>query len=229
MKRVCVAALVVLAAIDEVFAQISGSASLQNGQCSLENVQLEVGMPRLEAEAQIAAALGRRNEYSPYANNLRGGTAEYRDIACKLKVSFRPGAPAALLRTTEGVIVHRLPIDESVEGFKLELVRSPNHEPTIPTVDAIASCAVEAEPRTSGAWQPPRVTCDSVLAFLSEAKAVAKDTWFHSYSHVASYDYEGTVTLRTGDRVRWLIRPGGLGRLSFGDGGELFLVRCCTK
>jgi hypothetical protein len=231
MKRVCVALLLVVAAAAEVFAQHGGSASLQNSQCSLEKVKLEVGMPRLEAEAQIASALGRQNQYTLYANNLRGGSVEYSDIACKLRVSFRPGAPAALLRTTEGAVVHRLPIDESVEEFKLELVQSPDPEPTIPTVDTIASCAVEAEPEplTRGGWQPPRVTCDNVLAFLREAKAVSKDTWFHNYSHVASYDYAGTVMLRTGDRVRWLVRPGGLGRLSFADGRELFLVRCCTK
>src|SRR5262249_44002918 len=100
MSRIFASLLLVLATAARVFAQTGGLASLQDSQCSLRNVKLEVGMPRLEAEARIAAALGKQNEYSLYANNLLGGLAEYRDIACKLKVSFRPGAPAALLRTT---------------------------------------------------------------------------------------------------------------------------------
>ena len=104
-----------------------------------------------------------------------------------------------------------------------------DREPTVPSPDAIASCMVEAEPRAGRGWKPPEVTCDDVLAFLAKAKAVSKDTWLHSFSHVGSADYEGTMTLRTGERVSWLIRPGGLGRLRFTDGSELFLVRCCTK
>ena len=142
MKRARAPLLVVLATAAGAFPQSGGSAPVQDSQCALENVKLEVGMPRLEAETRIAVALGKQNEYSLYANNLLGGSVEYRDIACTLKVSFRPGAPAALLKTTEGDVVHRLPIDESVGEFKLEFVRSPDREPAIPSVDAIASCAV---------------------------------------------------------------------------------------
>ena len=227
MKPARAPLLLVLATAAGAFPQSGGSAPVQDSQCALENVKLEIGMPRLEAETRIAVALGKQNEYSLYANNLLGGSVEYRDIACTLKVSFRPGAPAALLRTTEGDIVHRLPIDESVGEFKLEFVGSSDREPAMPRVEAIASCAVGAEPPNIGAWKAPRVSCDDLLAFLAKAKAVSKDSWLHDYSHVASSDYTGTITLRTGERVRWLIRPGGLGRLTFADGRELFLVRCC--
>ena len=102
-------------------------------------------------------------------------------------------------------------------------------EPIAPSWDAIASCAVQVEPLPTGAWKPAQVTCDDVVAFLMEAKAVSQDAWLHSYSHVAHSDYTGTITLRTGERVRWLIRPGGLGSLTFQDGQELFLVRCCRN
>jgi hypothetical protein len=216
-----------LAAAASAVPHSGGAAQIQDNQCTLENVKLEVGMPRLEAETRIAVALGKQNAYSLYANNLLGGSVEYRDIACTLKVSFRPGAPAALLRTTEGDIVHRLPIDESIGEFKLEFVRSPDREPAMPRADAVASCAVEAEPPNIGVSKASRVSCDDLLAFLAKATTVSHESWLHNYSHVASSDCTGTITLRTGERIRWLIRPGGLGRLTFADGRELFLVRCC--
>jgi hypothetical protein len=99
----------------------------------------------------------------------------------------------------------------------------------LPSPEQIASCVVDVKPPQTGAWKPPEVTCKEVLAFLATAKVVSKDSWLHNYSHVAMADYTGTITLRTGETVRWLIRPGGLGSLRFQGGAELFLVRCCAK
>ena len=102
-------------------------------------------------------------------------------------------------------------------------------EAAIPASGSIASCAVESKARVTGAWNPPRVTCKDVVVFLREAKAVSKDVWLHDYSHVGMADHTGTITLNTGEKIRWLIRPGGLGQLTLQDGTELFLVRCCAK
>jgi hypothetical protein len=77
-------------------------------------------MPRLEAETLIAGALAKRVEYTPYANNLRGGPVVYRAKHCVLRVIYQPGAPAALLSTPEGKTMHRQPRDESVIAFQLE-------------------------------------------------------------------------------------------------------------
>ena len=102
-------------------------------------------------------------------------------------------------------------------------------EPTIPASGAIASCAVESQALGTGAWKPPPLTCKDVVVFLREAKAVSKDIWLHNYSHVAMADHTGTIMLNTGEKIRWLIRPGGLGRLTLQDGTELFLVHWCAK
>ena len=102
-------------------------------------------------------------------------------------------------------------------------------EATIPPSGAIASCAVESQAPGAGSWKPPRVTCDDVVVFLREAKAVTKDVWLHNYSHVAMADHAGTIILNTGEKIRWLIRPGGLGKLTLQNGTELFLVRCCAN
>jgi hypothetical protein len=103
-------------------------------------------------------------------------------------------------------------------------------ENLLPTPDQIVSCSIESGPRLSkGAWRPPPVKCESLSAFLSSAKVVTKKEWLHNYSHVALADSEGILKLRSGSTIRWLLRPGGLGRLIFPDGGELYLVKCCGK
>jgi hypothetical protein len=85
-------------------------------------VKLAEHMPRLGAEQAIAAALGTKVTYSLYANNLLGGVVEYRDGTCLLTVTYRPGAPAALLLTDTGKTEHRLPRDESVVSSELSQI-----------------------------------------------------------------------------------------------------------
>lgn len=101
-------------------------------------------------------------------------------------------------------------------------------EHAVPAPDEIVSCFSTSKPRAGdGAWQSPTVTCSTASAFLKGAKVVTKEHWQHDYSHVALADNEGILTLRSGDTIRWLLRPGGLGRLTFPDGSELHLVQCC--
>src|SRR5262245_41320118 len=76
-------------------------------------------------------------------------------------------------------------------------------DPALPSPEQIASCVVGVKPSQAGAWKPPEVTCNEVLAFLATAKVVPKDSWLHNYSHVAMADYTGTITLRTGESVLW--------------------------
>jgi hypothetical protein len=103
-------------------------------------------------------------------------------------------------------------------------------EPTLPTPEEIVACAIDSRPRTSeGSWKPPLVTCEMVSALLGGAKVVTKEEWQHNYSHVALADSEGILKLRSGSTIRWLMRPGGLGRLSFPDGRVFYLVKCCGK
>ena len=100
----------------------------------------------------------------------------------------------------------------------------------VPTPEEIVSCSVASMPRPGdGARKPPDVDCATVSAFLNGAKVVTKEEWLHNYSHVAFADTEGILKLRSGNAIRWLLRPGGLGRLTFPDGSELHLVMCCGK
>ena len=103
-------------------------------------------------------------------------------------------------------------------------------EKAIPGPAQITSCSVESRPRPiSGSWKLPRVGCKDLWKFLRGASVVSEETWLHSYSHVALSDTEGTLKVRSSKSVRWLLRPGGLGRLTYADGESLHLVKCCTK
>jgi len=100
----------------------------------------------------------------------------------------------------------------------------------VPTPEEIVSCSVASTPRPGdGARKLPDVDCATLSAFLNGAKVVTKEEWLNNYSHVAFADSEGILKLRSGNAIRWLLRPGGLGRLTFPDGSELHLVKCCGK
>lgn len=99
----------------------------------------------------------------------------------------------------------------------------------IPRALEVSSCSVTSVPASVGAWNPPVTTCSDLLLFLPAAQAVSEGAWLRNYSHVAGADTTGEIVLQSGEHVRWLVRPGGLGRLTFRGGAELFMVRCCAK
>ena len=108
-------------------------------------------------------------------------------------------------------------------------VAAPEFSNRIPASRDVAACFVAKTPKASGSWKPGRVTCVDVLAYLATAKVVTQHSWETEYSHVAFADHEGTLTLRNKAEIKWLLRPGGLGRLTMSDGSHIHLVRCCTR
>jgi len=57
---------------------------------------------------------------------------------------------------------------------------------------------------------------------------VSENHWRHGYSHVAFGDRTGTIKLKDGTTIRWMVRPGGLATLTFQDGTALYLARELT-
>ena len=98
------------------------TAATDRPTCRLASLEISKGMPRLAVEQKIQDALGIKPTYSPFANNLVGGTAKYEDEGCTLIVSYARGAPAPFTRTADGKTVHLPPHDEEV--LAVELVRS---------------------------------------------------------------------------------------------------------
>jgi len=57
---------------------------------------------------------------------------------------------------------------------------------------------------------------------------VSQEHWRHGYSHVAFADRTGTIKLKDGTAIRWMVRPGGLAKLTFQDGTALYLAKELT-
>jgi hypothetical protein len=57
---------------------------------------------------------------------------------------------------------------------------------------------------------------------------VSQEHWRHGYSHVAFADRTGTIKLKDGTVIRWMVRPGGLAKLTFQDGTALYLAKELT-
>lgn len=64
---------------------------------------------------------------------------------------------------------------------------------------------------------------------LSTWHRVPADQWANGYSHVGGGDRSGTISLRDGRRIRWMVRPGGLATLSFPDGAVYYLAKELTS
>lgn len=63
-----------------------------------------------------------------------------------------------------------------------------------------------------------------LVKILRDYHVVSKQGWKHNYSHVGGEDRTGTIVLRDGTKIQYMIRPGGLASLTFLDGRELFLA-----
>jgi hypothetical protein len=96
----------------------TAAAEAGGAECSLSKIDITAGMTRTTVEVQVARLLGKPSNYSPYANNLSGGTAEYRHGTCILEVKYRAGAPAPLVANPQGAVQHLSPKDETVIGYK---------------------------------------------------------------------------------------------------------------
>jgi len=89
-------------------------------------LDLKVGMRREQVEEQVAVLLDKQKTYSPYGNNLRGGTVEYRDGAWILRVNYKAGVTAPWVQNSDGTVEHLPPVDETVIEYEIE--RIPNRK-----------------------------------------------------------------------------------------------------
>lgn len=64
-----------------------------------------------------------------------------------------------------------------------------------------------------------------LLKILRDYHVIPKQDWKHGYSHVAGEDRTGTIWLRDGSKIDYMVRPAGLANLAFPDGRKLFLAR----
>jgi hypothetical protein len=65
----------------------------------------------------------------------------------------------------------------------------------------------------------------ALAKILGDYHVIPKQDWKHNYSHVGGEDRTGTIVLRDGTKIGYMVRPGGLAALTFLDGRKLFLAR----
>ena len=58
---------------------------------------------------------------------------------------------------------------------------------------------------------------------------VSQEHWQHGYSHVAFGDRTGTIKLKDGTAIRWMVKPGGLAILTFQNGTKMYLAKELTS
>jgi len=64
-----------------------------------------------------------------------------------------------------------------------------------------------------------------LLKILRDYHMIPKQDWKHGYSHVGGEDRTGTIRLRDGIKIEYMVRPGGLATLAIPDGRKLFLAK----
>lgn len=64
-----------------------------------------------------------------------------------------------------------------------------------------------------------------LVKVLRDYHVIPKQDWKHNYSHVGMGDRTGTIVLRNGTKIQYMVRPGGLASLTFLGGRKLYLAR----
>jgi hypothetical protein len=78
--------------------------------------------------------------------------------------------------------------------------------------------------RDGGYFKDFKVGKADLVKILRDYLVIPKQDWLHHYSHVGQGDRTGTIFLRDGTRIRYMVRPGGLATLTFLDGRKLYLA-----
>ncbi len=94
----------------------------------------------------------------------------------------------------------------------------------LPSIHDIAE--FKADPIPSGTHFPEyRIDRKAIDVVLTTWHQVSRDQWHHQYSHVAGEDRTGTIKLKDGTTIHWMVKPGGLATLSLPKGKTVYLAR----
>ncbi len=69
---------------------------------------------------------------------------------------------------------------------------------------------------------------NQIEIIISAWYQVSQDHWQHGYSHIAHEDRTGTLALKDGSLIKWMVRPGGLATLTLADGKIVYLAKELT-
>jgi len=69
---------------------------------------------------------------------------------------------------------------------------------------------------------------DDLQKILETYFVISEAHWRNHYSHMTRLDRTGTITLKNGTVIRWLVRAGGLAVLTFPDKTSIYLANTIT-
>ena len=75
-------------------------------------------------------------------------------------------------------------------------------------------------------WDKFASDVEEVRFLLSTYVVIREDQWSHGYSHVNGGDQAGWATFKSGLKLKWILRPGGLAKLVYKDGGTIYMAAC---
>lgn len=58
---------------------------------------------------------------------------------------------------------------------------------------------------------------------------ISEEHWLGGYHHIAMNDLTGTIILKNGTEIEWMVRPGGLATLTYPDGRIIYLAKELTE
>lgn len=94
-----------------------------------------------------------------------------------------------------------------------------------PKAGDIVEFTADPVPARTNDFEVKRKDIEKVLRTWHQ---VSEEHWRHGYSHVAFRDRTGTIRLKDGTIIRWMVKPGGLAMLAFQDGTVLHLAKELT-
>lgn len=98
-------------------------------------------------------------------------------------------------------------------------------ESPIPSADVAQFTADPLPHRGDQHFRDFKITRAELNTILDTYHEVSADIWLHRYSHVYGGDRTGTITLKDGRTIKWLVRPAGLATLTLPNGFTHYLAR----
>ena len=75
-------------------------------------------------------------------------------------------------------------------------------------------------------WEKFSSDAEEIRLLLATYIVVRENVWSDAYSHVSGGDQVGWAIFKNGIKLKWILRPGGLAKLVYKDGGTIYMAAC---
>ncbi len=94
------------------------------------------------------------------------------------------------------------------------------------TSDTVVAFSIDPSSALTGHFKDFTVTQSDITEVIQSWHRVTEAQWRHHYSHVSGGDRTGTLTLQDGRQGYWMVRPGGLARVTYDHAAPIYLAAC---